>query len=69
MPNADEKTIDLLERNVINIKSVTDVIAENGLKGLLDRVMNKIEYTVHEKKIIRYRCNCNRDRLEKHLLH
>jgi molecular chaperone Hsp33 len=68
MPNADEKTIDLLERNVLNIKSVTDVIAENGLKGLLDRVMNKIEYTVHEKKIIRYRCNCNRDRLEKALI-
>lgn len=68
MPDADEKTIDLLENNVLSIKSVTDIISENGIKGLLDRVMNNIEYTVHEEKKISYRCNCNRNRLEKALI-
>lgn len=68
MPEADEHTIDLLESNVSNIKSVTDIIADKGIEGLIEIVMKGIKYTIHEKKEIRYRCNCSRDRLEKALI-
>jgi len=68
MPFADEKTIDLLEKNVLDIKSVTDIISANGIKGLLDKVMKNIEYTINEEKKIKYKCNCNKDRLEKALI-
>ncbi|SHJ11242.1 Hsp33 family molecular chaperone HslO [Lutispora thermophila] len=68
MPEANDHTIDLLENNVSNIKSVTDIISDRGIEGLIEIVMKDIEYTIHEKKEIKYRCNCNRDRLEKALV-
>ncbi len=68
MPQADDNTIDLLEKNVTSINSVTDIIADVGIEGLVQIIMKDIEYTIHERKEIRYRCNCNRARLEKALV-
>lgn len=68
MPDADEEVINLLEQNVKNIKAVTDIIPGNGAEGIVKEIMKGIEYTVHDEKEISYRCNCNRDRLEKALI-
>lgn len=68
MPQADDNTIDLLEKNVTSINSVTDIISDAGIEGLIQIIMKDIGYTIHERKEIRYKCNCNRTRLEKALI-
>jgi len=68
MPQADDNTIDLLEKNITSINSVTDIISDAGIEGLIQIIMKDIEYTIHERKEIRYKCNCNRTRLEKALI-
>lgn len=68
MPQADDNTIDLLEKNVTRINSVTEIISEAGIEGLVQIIMKDIGYTIHERKEIGYRCNCNRNRLEKALI-
>ncbi|MCQ1531046.1 Hsp33 family molecular chaperone HslO [Lutispora saccharofermentans] len=68
MPGAAEDIIELIEQNVKNIKSVTEVIPLNGAQGIIGEIMKGVEYRIHETQEVSYRCNCNRDRLEKALI-
>ena len=68
MPDGNEDIINTLEENASNIKSVTDIIPDRGAEGIIDDIMKGIEYKIHEKTEINYRCNCNRERLEKALI-
>ncbi|MEA4961324.1 Hsp33 family molecular chaperone HslO [Lutispora sp.] len=68
MPGAAEDIIELIEQNAKNIKSVTEVIPLNGAQGLIKEIMKGVEYKIHETREVSYRCNCNRNRLEKALI-
>ncbi len=68
MPEANEKIAILAEENVRGIKSVTEIIYYEGIDGLLNRLTKGIEYVIHDKKEIRYECNCSKDRIEKALI-
>lgn len=69
MPEADDAVITKLEENLGKIKSVTEMIS-TGLdaEGLIKSVLGDIEYKVYEEKEVSYRCNCNKERLERALI-
>lgn len=69
MPEAAEETIEKLENNLRNIKSITEMVS-SGMKveELIDNVLNGISFKVNEKKEIGYVCNCSRERIEKALI-
>jgi molecular chaperone Hsp33 len=69
MPEADEAVISKLEKKLGNIKSVTEMI-KSGLdaEGMMKAILEDIEFKVNESKQVEYRCNCNKERLEKALI-
>ena len=69
MPEADESAISKLEERLGKVKSVTDMI-RSGLdaEGMMKDILGDIEFKVYEKKQIEYRCNCNKERLERALI-
>lgn len=68
MPDANNEIAALIERNVKSIKSVTEIIYNQGIDGLLGKLVKGIEYIIHDKKEIHYECNCNKARIEKALI-
>ncbi len=68
MPGADDETAFLIEDNVQGINSVTDIIRLEGINGLLDRLLKGVDYSILEKKKVFFKCNCDKDRVEKALI-
>lgn len=69
MPEADESVISKLEERLGQIRSVTEM-ASSGLdaEGMMKEILGDMEFKVYEKKEIGYRCNCNKERLERALI-
>lgn len=69
MPSALDETIDILEQNLIYLKSITDMVSEGyEAEDIVRAVLKGIEYEVFEKKEIGYVCNCSKERIERALI-
>lgn len=69
MPGADEKVLAVIEQNLKDISSVTDLIVK-GLtpQEMLTKVFKTIKLNVLEQNEWEYKCSCNKERLEKVLI-
>lgn len=69
MPEADEETIEKLEKRLGGIRSVTEMV-NSGLDavGIIREILGDIEFKVYEEKEIAYKCNCSKERLERALI-
>lgn len=69
MPEADERTISKLEKNLSSVRSITSMI-NSGLdaEGIISTVFGDIAYKVNERKSIKYECTCSKERLERALI-
>jgi molecular chaperone Hsp33 len=69
MPEADELIISKLEERLGSIRSVTEMII-SGLdaEGIIKDILGDIEYKILEEQYVDYRCNCNRERMERALI-
>ena len=69
MPGADDTVITMLEQNIKNIKSVSQLIAD-GLTGeeIGARVLDGIEFDVFDIISVDYKCPCSREKYEGALL-
>lgn len=69
MPEADESVISKLEERLGQIRSVTEMVS-SGLdaEGMMKEILGDLEFKIYEKKEIGYRCNCNKERLERALI-
>lgn len=65
MPGATEETISLLERNIQKISSLSQQI-EKGLspEGIIQEVLEGMDFEVLETMDIEYRCSCSRERMD-----
>ncbi|MGB7605007.1 MAG: Hsp33 family molecular chaperone HslO [Lutisporaceae bacterium] len=69
MPEAEEETIEKLENNLINIKSITEMVSSGmEVEELIENVLKGISFKVNEKIEIGYVCNCSKERIEKALI-
>lgn len=69
LPDASEETISQIEANIHSLPSVTAMF-ENGYKGedILGKVLEHLEPQVHDVIIPKYKCNCDKARVEKALI-
>lgn len=69
MPDASESTIARLEENLKGITSMTAML-EQGLSGeeILGKVLDGLEMRVLDRVTPEYRCDCNKERVEKALI-
>ncbi len=64
MPNASEKTISVLENNLKNTPTVTEMLKENGdsPKRMLEILMKGLNPIFEEEKAVTWKCNCSYER-------
>ncbi|MGM0602969.1 MAG: Hsp33 family molecular chaperone HslO, partial [Bacillota bacterium] len=64
MPDASEKTVDKLEKNIKKINSVSRLI-ESGLKPeeLLEKILGEFNFRIMAKKDVKFKCKCSRERI------
>jgi molecular chaperone Hsp33 len=69
MPGASESVIELLEKKISEIKSVTSMMDE-GMKAedILENILGDLGLEITSKNECRFKCNCSRDRMERNLL-
>lgn len=66
LPFASDETIEKLEDNLKNIKSVTTMLDEGDTpEEMLRRVLDGFDVEFTSKRPCGYRCTCSRERLEK----
>ena len=69
MPEAEEKDIDILEKNLSQITSVSHLIDDGKTpEDLINLVRKDLEPMVYEKIPVSYKCDCSRERIEKALI-
>ena len=69
MPEAEEKDIDILEKNLSQITSVSHLIDDGKTpEDLINLVLKDLEPMIYEKIPVSYKCDCSRERIEKALI-
>lgn len=61
LPNADEKYIDVLEKNLSNIKSITDILKNESIERLIEYIFYDIDYNITDTDFVDFECNCNKE--------
>ncbi len=63
-PEAEEKAITTLEKNINRISSVTEMISE-GMEpeAILNQILEGLDFKVLESKEVQYDCRCSRERV------
>ena len=68
LPFAEESLLDKLEEKLSKVHSVTDLLAKHTPEELLEYLLGDFGLEIHEKRELRYHCNCSRERVEKALI-
>jgi len=69
MPFVAEETLVLLEENIRNISSVTEMLSENPTpEGLLKQVLKGLAVEITDTLSIGFHCNCSIEKIEKAII-
>lgn len=68
MPGAEESDIEILEKNIAEALSVTNMLDSGmDIEGIMEKVLDGFEYEVTERNMPAYKCNCNKDSIKRAL--
>jgi len=66
MPDATDETIDTLEKNIANIKSITEMLEDGmSIEDILSVALDGFDFHFTEKADVSYSCNCSKERVRK----
>lgn len=69
MPGADEEIIDKLEKKLMTIPYVTDMLNDGySAEKMLEAILGDLELEILEKSHMQYKCTCSKDRVEKAII-
>ncbi len=69
MPGTDEETIDLLEKRISEVESVTSMLNKGmGPEEILEVLLGDFGLIINDRTDCFYRCDCSRQRVERALL-
>ena len=63
LPGAPEEFADLLEENIKKTGSVSNVLLTENPEELVSRVLDGFSPEILEKREVRYKCNCSKERV------
>ena len=67
LPGAGEEVVERLERNLAGFPGVSHLVEAGGSVHVVDTLLAGFDREVREDRPLRYRCRCNRERLQRHL--
>lgn len=63
LPGAPDSLIDVLERNVAEAGAVTGILDGGTPDDIVERIFAGLNPRITERKVVEYRCYCNRERV------
>jgi molecular chaperone Hsp33 len=67
LPGAPEEIIARLERNILGVPGVSQLVEAGGSGRVVDALLAGLDREERERQPLRYRCRCSRERLLRHL--
>jgi len=67
LPGAPEEVIDRLERNILGVPGVSQLVEAGGSGHVVETLLAGLDREIRESRPLRYRCRCSRERLLHHL--
>ena len=65
MPFAEEKTIAVLEKNLMGIEPVTKMLSSGDTpEKMLEKVLSGLDFEVTDKSPVEFRCGCSKERYD-----
>ena len=64
MPDCPEENIEIIEKNLAPIKSITDLLLEYTPEEIIKKIYGEMEYEILEVKDIEFGCDCSREKVE-----
>ena len=64
MPDCPEENIEIIEKNLAPIKSITDLLLEYIPEEIIKKIYGEMEYEILEVKDIEFGCDCSREKVE-----
>ncbi len=68
MPSCSDEAITKLEKNIGAISSVTDILVESGLDGLIEKLSSSFEIEIMDEVHPVFKCDCTKEKVEKALI-
>lgn len=69
MPDCPEQVIESLEKRILELPSITQLLSNNkSPEEILSIVLQDFDVEYSDRKVVEYRCDCNRKRLEQVLI-
>ncbi len=68
MPSCSDEAITKLEKNIASISSVTDILLEDGLDGLIEKLSSGFEVEIMDEVHPVFKCDCTKEKVEKALI-
>ena len=69
LPNASEETIDTLEKNILSLPYVTELLqAGNTPEELIQKVGNGLQVGILDNHPVKFYCGCSREKVENMLI-
>ena len=69
MPDASEEVITVMEERIAQLDSITNMMEKGiGPEEMVEIVLGSLNPTIHEKKEIRFLCNCSKEKAERALI-
>lgn len=68
MPDADEKTISVIESKIGSLAPITTLLLEGKtLEDILEMILGELELKFIDEYPTSYKCNCSRERMERNI--
>lgn len=69
MPGARDEVIDILEKRIVEVSSVTDMLEKGMLpEDILESLIGSFGLQISEKHEVSFACNCSKERIERALI-
>ncbi|MDA8227201.1 MAG: Hsp33 family molecular chaperone HslO [Desulfitobacterium hafniense] len=69
LPGASEETIKTIEDRLEALAGISSIAAESSsMNELVDKILGDLNFTVLERRPVKFRCSCSKDKLEETLI-
>jgi len=68
LPFADEALIDVLEKNLQNVRNISEILESGTAEDIISEYLKGVEYDIFDKMEASYKCYCSKEKTDRALI-
>ncbi|MBO7254371.1 MAG: Hsp33 family molecular chaperone HslO [Clostridia bacterium] len=68
LPFADEALIDVLEKNLQNVRNISEILESGTVEDIISEYLKGVEYDIFDKMESSYKCYCSKEKTDRALI-